>query len=177
MPTTNEIVKAISQIVSEYGYDGATNEDGTPVKIGLRREEGDPILDSRVMDGFGVKFIGNHLMITYQSEIKLSDIYKGDIEAETEQLIQDIANFIKKQCKAVANVNVRLAPIGEVHVRAENTSRVRYFVTAHRTYKIGNMKGTDPVLGETGDSVDKKFRDFLELGGLGTRPQNDTRRE
>tara|TARA_R110000824_G_scaffold136827_5_gene300650 strand:- start:2342 stop:2875 length:534 start_codon:yes stop_codon:yes gene_type:complete len=177
MPTTIEIVNAISGIVSEYGYDGAIGNDGAPVKVGLRREEGDPILDKRVIDGFGVKFIGNHLMITYQSEIKLSEIYKGDLEAETEQMIQDIANFIKKQCKAVSNINVRLTPLGEVHVRAENTSRVRYFVTAHRTYKIGNMKGTDPILGESGDSVDKKFRDFLELGGLGQRPPNDTRRE
>ena len=57
MATTIEIVRALSNIVGELGYDGAHHPDGEPVKIGLKREEGHPILDKRVMDGFGVKFM------------------------------------------------------------------------------------------------------------------------
>ena len=39
MATTLEIVNAISQVLSN-SYDGALDEKGEPVKIGLRREEG-----------------------------------------------------------------------------------------------------------------------------------------
>ena len=74
MATTYEIVKGISQAMTR-AYDGAHDENGEPVKIGLKREEGNPLIDKRVMDGFGVKFHGNRLMITYHAEIMLKDIY------------------------------------------------------------------------------------------------------
>jgi hypothetical protein len=32
-------------------------------KIGLRREEGHPIMDSRVMDGFNVRFAGDKMIV------------------------------------------------------------------------------------------------------------------
>jgi hypothetical protein len=46
MATTLEIINGISQALAR-GYDGALDEDGNPVKIGLHREEGEPLLDSR----------------------------------------------------------------------------------------------------------------------------------
>ena len=51
MATTLEIINGISQVLSKK-YDGALDENDEPIKIGLKREEGDPILDSRIMDGF-----------------------------------------------------------------------------------------------------------------------------
>ena len=62
MATTSEIVNAISQVLANT-YDGALDESGEPVKIGLRREEGNPLIDHRVMDGFGIKY----LMIAFNS--------------------------------------------------------------------------------------------------------------
>jgi len=179
MATILEVVQTISQIVAEQGYDGARNKKGEPVKIGLRREEGNPLLDKRVMDGFGVQFHGDQLIIKYHSEILLKEIYNGNLESEIEQRIQDIANFIKKEYSGYSKAkgSLTLTPLDEVKVRAENTSSIRYWVTAHRAYKIGGAQGTDPVKGESKDSVDAKFRSFLEQGGLGTRPDNDTRRD
>ncbi len=179
MATILEVVQTISQIVAEQGYDGARNKKGEPVKIGLRREEGNPLLDKRVMDGFGVQFHGDQLIIKYHSEILLKEIYNGNLESEIEQRIQDIANFIKKEYSGYSKAkgSLTLTPLDEVKVRAENTSSIRYWVTAHRAYKIGGAQGTDPVKGESRDSVDAKFRSFLEQGGLGTRPKNDTRRD
>ena len=81
MATILDVVKTISQIVGEMGYDGAKTRAGEPVKIGLKREEGDPILDKRIMDGFGVKFNGDQLIVTYHSEILLKDIHRGDLES------------------------------------------------------------------------------------------------
>jgi hypothetical protein len=48
MATIYEIVQGLSQAAAN-GYDGALDENGEPVKIGLKREDGDPILDQRVM--------------------------------------------------------------------------------------------------------------------------------
>ena len=74
MATVLDIVRGISQAAAN-GYDGSQYEnhsyDGKATKIGLKREEGNPILDSRVVDGFGVKFHGNQLYISYQSDIRL----------------------------------------------------------------------------------------------------------
>ena len=47
MATTLEIIDCISQVLSNT-YDGALDESGEPIKIGLRREEGNPLTDHRV---------------------------------------------------------------------------------------------------------------------------------
>ena len=52
---TIDIVRGIAQAAAN-SYDGAHDEkyslDGEAHKVGLKREEGDPIIDSRIMDGF-----------------------------------------------------------------------------------------------------------------------------
>ena len=69
-----DIVNGISQAAAN-AYDGALDEKGEPIKTGLTREEGDPILDKRVMDGFSVTMSGNILILKYQGEIMLRDVY------------------------------------------------------------------------------------------------------
>ena len=87
MATTLEIIRGISQALA-YSYDGAHDarytDDGEAHTIGLKREEGDPILDSRVIDGFKVKISGNKLCIHYQSEVKLKDVHDKNFESDTE---------------------------------------------------------------------------------------------
>ena len=48
---TMEIIKGISQAMTR-SYDGAKDDSGEPVSIGLAREEGNPLVDSRVMTAF-----------------------------------------------------------------------------------------------------------------------------
>ena len=62
MATTLEIIDCISQVLSNT-YDGALDESGEPIKIGLRREEGNPLVDHRVMDGFGANISGDRLHV------------------------------------------------------------------------------------------------------------------
>jgi hypothetical protein len=107
MATVLEIVRGIQQAASN-AYDGALDENGEPLKVGLTREEGHPILDKRVMDGFGVSFSGNMLTIKYQGEITLREVYKGDFEAEVEQRLQDIANFLKKEYSKITGESLSL---------------------------------------------------------------------
>ena len=167
MATVLDIVRGISQAAAN-GYDGSQYEnhsyDGEAKKIGLKREEGNPILDSRVVDGFAVKFHGNQLCISYQSDIKLKDVYAGDIEADVEEMVQNVANFIKKEYKKVTGDSLSLTASGEVEVLVQNTSKVRVFVIGKRYYKIGNLDGVLPESPPSEDRLDKSIRDFIALG-------------
>ena len=99
MATTLEIIRGISQAAAN-AYDGAHVEgyssDGKARTIGLKREEGNPLVDKRVMDGFGVSFHGNKLKINYHAEIKLKEVYGNNFESDIESMINEIANFLKK---------------------------------------------------------------------------------
>ena len=180
MASVLDIVRGISQAAAN-AYDGSQDEkyslDGEARKIGLKREEGEAIIDSRVVDGFNVRMSGPILTISYQSDIKLKDVYAGDIEADCEQMIQNVANFLKKEYKKVTGNSLTLTPQGEAKILVQNTSKVRVFIVANKDYKIGNIGEVDPVKGDSKDSIDAKFKSFLEQGGLGTRPDNDKRKE
>ena len=74
--TTYKIIQGLAQAAAN-AYDGVHDErytlDGQVRKVGLRREEGDPLIDKRVMDGFSVKFLGNKMCIHYHSEGMLKE--------------------------------------------------------------------------------------------------------
>ena len=85
---TLEIIRGLAQAASN-AYDGGHDEryslDGQARKVGLRREEGHPILDSRVMDGFSVKFIADSLILTYQSDVRMQDVKDPKFDQEIER--------------------------------------------------------------------------------------------
>ena len=167
MASVLDIVRGISQAAAN-AYDGSQDEkyslDGEARKIGLKREEGDPIIDSRVVDGFGVKMHGNLLCISYQSDIKLKDVYAGDIEADVEEMIQNVANFLKKEYKKITGDALTLTAEGDVEVLVQNTSKVRVFVVGKRHYKVGNLADVMEVGMPSEDRLDQSIRDFISLG-------------
>ena len=71
MPTPLEIIRGVAQAAAN-AYDGALTEDGEPLEIGLSREEGHLVKDSRLIDGFKIKFHGPILRVNYQSDVKLA---------------------------------------------------------------------------------------------------------
>ena len=83
MASVLDIINGISQAAAN-AYDGSHDErytaDGEARKVGLKREEGDPILDSRVMDGFNVRFYGNMMCLTYMSEVQLKKVHQNGFE-------------------------------------------------------------------------------------------------
>ena len=172
---TYDIIKGIAQAAAN-AYDGAKDENGEAIKIGLKREEGNPMLDSRTMDGFKVGVNGNVLTISYQSDILLKDVYSGGFEAGLEQTMSDIASYLKKQYRKITKNTLSLSPQGEVDALVQSTSRVRVFVTARKNYKIGGMEDVDNKLAPSDKNIEKDFKSFLELGGLGKKAKNDTRR-
>jgi hypothetical protein len=177
MATVYEIVQGLSQAAAN-AYDGALDENGEPVVAGLQREEGNPLLDKRVTDGFNVKFYGNMMCLGYHSEVQLKEVYAKGFEAEVEQRIADIASFLKKEYKKITGSAVTLSKEGEIDVRVENSSRVRSWVTAKMHYKISGLDKDMEVSDPSSDRLDSKWRDFVSQGDLGgKRPQNDTRKK
>ena len=112
-----EIVQGLAQAAAN-GYDGAHDErfshDGKVRKIGLKREEGDPLIDKRVNDGFSVKFSGNQICIHYQADIMLKEIYGGGFEDEMARMINEVKKFLQKEYKAITGKGVTLSKNGEI---------------------------------------------------------------
>ena len=176
MATTMEIVRGISQVMANT-YDGALDENGEPIKVGLKREEGHPIHDSRVMDGFKVSFPGNQLCIHYHSELKLKEVYASGFESDLEQMIADIASFIKKEYKKVTGDTLTLSKVGDVDAIVQNTSKIRTWVQAKCFYDIGGVDSdTEAINAESEDRLEDNFRKFLDQADDGRAP-NDTRKD
>ena len=155
-----DIVRGISQAMAN-SYDGAVDENGERIKIGLKREEGDLVLDKRVMDGFGVSISGNTLIVKYQSEIMLRDVHGGKFESEVEQSLADIVSYLKKQYKKATGNSLTLTKSGDPDMLVQNISRVRSVVNATQKYTIGGIDA-EPEMGKTVDErLDDTFKKFL----------------
>ena len=63
-----EVLRGLAQAAADC-YDGALDDNGERVDLGLKRDEGHPVFDSRTMDGFKIKLSGNHCIINTSSSI------------------------------------------------------------------------------------------------------------
>jgi len=164
MATTLEIIECISQVLSNT-YDGALDEKGEPIKIGLRREEGNPLVDQRVMDGFGAFVSGERLHIKYHAEIPLKEVHSNGFEGEMETMVEKVKSFIQKEYKKVKKAALTLSDPSEVDVLVEYISRIRTSVKVHKCYKISALE-SENNLPESEDKLDSETSDWLNLGGL-----------
>tara|TARA_R100001082_G_scaffold5591_2_gene3829 strand:+ start:4807 stop:5370 length:564 start_codon:yes stop_codon:yes gene_type:complete len=162
-----DIVRGIAQAAAN-SYDGAHDKrysfDGDERKVGLKREEGDPIIDSRIMDGFNVRFQGPFLCIHYHGDIKVKDVHDKNFESDIEQMISDIAKFLRKEYKAVTGDSLTLSAEDEIYIDVQSTSRVRAWVQAYRKYKIGGMTDVEETSVPSEDRLDSAIKKFLAIG-------------
>lgn len=173
MATVLDVIRGLNQAAAN-AYDGADLEEN----IGLNREEGDPILDSRVMDGFKVRFAADKMIVSYQGECMLKELHpRNQFENEIEQRFVDIIKFLKKEYKNITKNSVTLTEVAPVDMMVQSTSRVRSWVQATKQYSIGGLGDVVAVRRPSGQADDRpheqKFRDFLELAS-DKRPSNDT---
>ncbi len=164
MSTTLEIVNCISQVLANT-YDGALDEAGEPITIGLRREEGNPLVDKRVMDGFGAHVAGDRLHIKYHAEIPLKEVHANDFEGEMESMVEKVKSFIQKEYKKIKKSALTLSEPSEVDVLVEYVSRIRCSVKVHKCYKIGSVEGEENTP-ESEERLDDATKKWLALGGL-----------
>lgn len=170
MSTTLEIINGISQAVAN-AHDGAQDSDGNPVKVGLHREEGNPLVDSRVIDGFSVRFGGDSLIVSYQYDCKLKHVHDKGFESNIDSMIGDVVKFIKKEYRKLTGKSLSLTAVGEVEVLVQYLSRVRSTVTAKKVFKIGTTEA-DTNAEESKERLDDTFKKFLELGKSSKGPEN-----
>ena len=165
MATTLEIINGISQVLAN-SYDGALDEAGEPVKIGLRREEGDPLVDHRIMDGFGAHINGNRLHIKYHVEMPLKEVHSNGFEGEMESMEEKVKSFLQKEFKKVTKSSLSLSDPSEVDVLVEYISRIRCSVKVHKCYKIGGVDSEDRIESDQERPVNPEFEKMVKLGGL-----------
>jgi hypothetical protein len=165
MATTLEIINGISQVLAN-SYDGALDESGEPVKIGLRREEGNPLIDHRIMDGFGANISGDRLHIKYHTEIPLKEVHSNGFEGEMESMVEKVKSFIQKEYNKVMKSSLYLSDPSEVDVLVEYISRVRCSVKVHKCYKIGGLESENNKPDSSERPTDPAFEKMVKLGGL-----------
>ena len=182
-----EIARGISQAIAN-SHDGALDEDGEPVKIGLRREEDVPITDRRVMDGFKIALHGDQLMVKYHSEIPLKEVHGKDFEGEISDMLEKIASFLKKEYKKVTKSALTLSRNGEADVMVQSLNRHRSWVQATQVYDIGNYgEAVERSSNDEGnfhrtsasseDRLDKAMKDWISQGRESAKkPTNVTRK-
>lgn len=159
-----EVIKTINQI-AHNAYDGACDENGEPIKIGLMREEGDPILDSRVMDGFKVGFGGNMMKLCYTTETRLRDVYaQNDFEGEMTSRVEDIVSFLKKEYRKVQKETLQLEMKGEPQVFVQHMSNYRTWAEVKCVYEIGNIEKI-PERGDAEKKLDTAIEKWISQQG------------
>lgn len=159
-----DVVRGIMQAAAD-SYDGALDDKGEPIKVGLKREEGHPVLDSRTIDGFKCRVDGAKLIVTYNSELLLKDVYGGNLENELEQTMADIVKHLKKQYKKITGKTLKLKADGDCDAIVQSTSRVRVFVLATKVYNIDSLKDVENRLDPSENNLDKNFKKFLAQKG------------
>jgi hypothetical protein len=174
--TTLEIIQGLSQAAAN-AYDGGHDErfslDGQARKVGLNREQGCPIMDKRVNDGFSVKFYGDSMIINYQSDVRLKEVKDDKYDQEIARMLNEIKKFLQREYKAITGNSVSLRAKGEPQIIVQSTSRVRTFVQAHQHFKVSGVK-SEPYLQPSEDSTREITRKFLSQFS-DKRPSNDTR--
>ena len=165
MATVYDIVKGVNQAAANaYGgwHEARFRIDGKDDPIGLKREKGCALNDSRVMDGFKVRMSGPKLIVSYQSEMPVSSFHNTKLDEELEQTFADIAKFLKKEYKNLTGEALSLTEDGPAGMMLQNMSKIRTWVQASKVYTVGKMKDVLPVGELSEDRLEDKFRKVLE---------------
>jgi hypothetical protein len=171
MATVYEIIKGLNQAAAN-AYDGSHDErfvtKGEDKSVGLRREEGCPIHDSRVIDGFKVRIAGPKLIVTYHSEMPMKSFHNDKLDDEIEQTYSDIVKFLKKEYKSITGNSITLKADGPCDILLQNMSRIRTWVQCKKIYTIGGMNEAialgDNPLGDPEQKLRTAVEKWLEIG-------------
>tara|TARA_B100001250_G_scaffold413879_1_gene449605 strand:- start:1857 stop:2420 length:564 start_codon:yes stop_codon:yes gene_type:complete len=169
MATTLEVIRGISQAVAnarDGGHDEKYSYDGEARKVGLFREEGDVITDSRggAMDGFGVRFHGDRLIINYQYDCMLKHVHESGFEDAIHEKVANVAKYLRGEYKKVTGSGLTLTKEGDCDVLVEYISRVRTSVKACQVYKIGGLSEVVAASNDESRDVDSAIKDWLSIG-------------
>ncbi len=170
MATTLEIVRGIKQAMAN-AYDGAHDArlvDGEDLvkKIGLRREEGCPIMDSRAVDGAFVKIHGTDLYVYYHTEVPSKESHRASMKSDMEQHIADIVKYLKSEYRKINGESLSLGTAMDMDITMDFISRRRVSVVACQGFPIKGMDESTEAVSQESDEkrLDKSIKDFLAMG-------------
>lgn len=148
MASILEIVNGISQALHAKHHGGA--------QIGLKREsedlvQGVSIYDPRVMDGFGVQFQGNVLVIKYHSEMPLTAVHDKNFETDIRRTMKEISSFIKNEYKKVTKKSLDISESGDINILVQSANRRTSYVNASQAYQISGVDGNAKDASKTKD--------------------------
>lgn len=132
MADLNDVVVGLQQAVADVYHSG--EETGA-----LHREEGDPLVDTRVNDGFTVRFQGKNLYITYSLELPRAEVHGKGYEFDLSQTLADLASYLKKRYKQITKDSVQLTKEGEPVRETEYVSKIRVLTRVTQCYKISGV--------------------------------------
>jgi len=140
MASILEVITGISQALH------AKHEGGT--QFGLKREtenllQGCSIYDPRVMDGFGVQFTGDRLVLKYHSEMPLVKVHDKNFETDIRDVVKQITKHLKEEYKKVTKSSLSLVEEGDVQILVQTANRRTCYVNAVQVYKIGGVSGSE----------------------------------
>jgi hypothetical protein len=165
-----QVLKDLSVAAGQL-YDGAVDSNGEPVDLGLNRDSL-PSTNRKYIDAGKVRFAGDKIVVSYEAEITLKQVYKDGISGfqnEMDDMIQRIVDGLKKNYRAQAGKSITLTAEGDgAKVDVEYVSRYRTLVHAVRSYRVA---GLSDVVAATGAEVNKRemadsYKKFLEMGGF-----------
>ena len=159
-----DILKNINQAAAN-AWDGSHDErfipDGeTPKKVGLNREQGDLIFDSRLVDGFRVKIRDNILTVSYQAEISTKDFHKKDIKKDADDKMSEILKYLKKEYKSLAGSALSVKEVGEANILMQSMSSIRHTMNVVQNYEIKGIDATTED--EEVESQHSRFAKFVK---------------
>jgi hypothetical protein len=161
MATVLDVIKGLNQAAAN-AYDGALDENGEVLQTGLNREEGHPIIDSRLIDGFKVRFAGPKMIVTYQGEMRVDELHpRNRFENEIEQKFGDIVKFLKKEYKNITKESVTLTDDSpQTDIMVQTTSRNHTWVQAKKQYAIGGFDGVESIRMGSERAADRRNKDY-----------------
>lgn len=166
MASVMEIVTGLSQAISNT-HDGALDENGEPIKFGLRREQEVPITDKRVMDGFSIRLHGNQMCVYYNGEVTMKEVQDRRFEDDIKSIVYEVVKHLKKRFKSHVGEALQLKEDGEFIAEVQNMSRVRSWVTAKQMFTVGNYgDAVQPVVLESEDFEKRIGKEIGEALGL-----------
>jgi hypothetical protein len=169
MASILEVIEGISQALH------AKHEGGT--SFGLKREsealvQGISIYDPRVIDGFGVQFQGDRLILKYHSEEPLIRVHNKNFETDTRNIVKQITKHLKEEYRKVTKKSLSLIEEGDIQILVQSANRRTCYINASQVYKISDVEidsGVDAKSKKIYDSEQEQFADIAKRWLMNTK--------
>ena len=165
MASILEVITGIQDALKAKHHGGA--------QFGLKREtqdliQGCSIYDPRVMDGFGVQFQGDRLILKYHSEEPLRRVHDKNFETDTRDTVKQIVKHLKEEYRKATKSSLNLTEQGDIQILVQTANRRTAYVNAVQVYKIANVD-IDGSGDKVYDSEQEHFADIAKRWLLNTK--------